>query len=248
MDRKLGLGIGLAVLVLLPSIGLAQKQQTDRERTDRQEARRVRALAKIVGSAMATRNVTTPKLAVDVEGDAYLAVTVTDGQGEEKVLEFEANEKGDGLRPVLPKGTEAEIFGREYFGFGFDAMLAYHASKLEGNPPKEELLPFDAAAAQQEHDDVSVFVVDEDLVLIRLWHHGQLLGTYYAVNMDAAVQRFEADQDAGVDFGDGGGDVARGPGRDAVCRKLGEWCTRNTYDMPTLAACVAWLLLCDGGV
>jgi hypothetical protein len=235
MKSKLILGVGL--VVLLPGLCLAEKQAAGRE-----QATRGVALAKIAGELMTDRGGMPARLTVNVEGADYLEVMATDRQGGVMVLEFEPNTTDEGWRPILPEDTEPTLFGRDLFSVS--DLFMYQAAKVAGRPiPTEELLPFDATVTEQPYDDVSVFIVDSELMLIGLWLDGQRVGTYYAVNMDTA----EADLPDRIEIGEdvGTGVLAMDRRKEAVCRKLGEWCTSDRYDLPTVIACIAWLVYCQ---
>ena len=169
------------------------------------------------------REVASGGIRVDVAEPDFLGITAVDDRGDFMVLDFVPNEGSETWAPLLPGGTEAESFGADLHTW----LMPWGMIDDPQNRPR--LRPLDSSIAEVPHDDVSVFVVNEDLVLVALLNQGQVVGIYYGVNTAAEL-----------------GGTAPGPTpRQIVCNILYDTCLsrKDTY---WVFACAAWLYFCAG--
>lgn len=110
---------------------------------------------------------------VDAVDEDYVLMTATDRNGGVMYLDF-ATERDGSLVPLLGEGAEPEMFGTN--------LGLFLTGMTDMGQPRLELQPFDVATALAPHDDVSVFIVNEELMLIALWEKGGVTGVYYALD------------------------------------------------------------------
>lgn len=217
------------VLGLVSSVALAQREGSFRgpERPERAKAK--------VGRAV--RDVPPAGLTVDFAYEDILVVTATDRDGNTMTLDFEPNETSDVLRPVLAGSIEQELFGMDP-----EAFLT--SLTVEDPDISQGLLDsFHENTASIPHDDVTVFVISEELVFLFLWERGELIGTFYAVDTDAAAERFADENDSGS-----GGVAAPAidfPTSRIVCQGVRGCCRSTCQDLYWIIACKMRVLCGD---
>ncbi len=238
---------GVMVLLFLGTAAMGQSAPRDREapRTkagDQELPITQQVAARMLQAVVANQLSAGAHIQIDYTNPNGMGITILDRKGDQLVLDFELNTTSNVLRPVFSEQPVAQLYGRPFFGFV--DLLQSHTSQAPGagRGADQGMRPFDAAAAAQPHDDVSVLILDEDLVMIALWQNNQRLGVYYAVDTDSYLG--ERRRETGTVAAGGDVEMTTVPPKQAVCNKLLQWCTSDRYDMPTAIACALWLWFC----